>query len=71
MAHLTIAFAGSSYRFSGLVPEQLASVRSRFDPLVRSDETIPDVEVDIHYTPADSTPTEQSTWSEVKNLFHE
>ena len=52
MAHLTIAFAGSSYRFSGLVPEQLASVRSRFDPLVRSDETTPDVEVDIHYTPS-------------------
>jgi hypothetical protein len=30
-----------------------------------------DMLVDIHYTPANSTPTEQSTWSEVKSLFRE
>ncbi len=52
MAQLTIAFAGSSYRFSGLGPEQLDSVRSKFGPLVSSNDAIPDVGIDIHYRPS-------------------
>lgn len=52
MAQLTIAFAGSSYRFSGLAPEQLDSVRSKFEPLISSNDATPDVSIDIHYTPS-------------------
>jgi hypothetical protein len=52
VAQLTIAFAGSSYRFCGLVPEQLDSVRSKFEPLISSNEATPDVSIDIHYTPS-------------------
>ena len=51
MSALTIAFAGSRYRFAGLNPEQLDLVRSRFDALLCIDDNQPDVEVDVHYAP--------------------
>ncbi len=51
MSALTIAFAGSRYRFAGLNPEQLDLVRSKFDALLGTDDTQPDVEIDVHYSP--------------------
>ena len=51
MGVLTIAFAGSRYRFAGLNPPQVDIVRSRFEPLMCTDESTPDVPVDVHYSP--------------------
>ena len=51
MSAVTIEFAGSRYRFSGLTPEQLGQARARFEALLRRDESPPDVEVDVHYIP--------------------
>lgn len=51
MSTLTIEFAGSRYRFSGLNPTQDAFVRPRFESLLRQDESDPDVHIDIHHMP--------------------
>ena len=52
MSAITIAFAGSRYRFAGLIPEQVDVVRARFEAMLSRDDVPPDVEVDIHYTPS-------------------
>ena len=51
MSALTIEFAGSRYRFAGLNPEQDGLVRSRFRPLLCTDDAEPDVRIDIHFDP--------------------
>ncbi|MBT8468780.1 MAG: hypothetical protein HKN10_17500 [Myxococcales bacterium] len=51
MSTLTIAFAGSRYRFAGLNPEQDGLARSRFQGMLSSDAEKPDVRTDIHFNP--------------------
>lgn len=51
MSRLTIEFAGSRYRFAGLNPPQVNVVRSRFEALLCTDDTKPDIGIDVHYSP--------------------
>lgn len=51
MSALTIQFAGSRYRFTGLNPAQDGIVRPRFQSLLCRDDAEPDVRIDVHYDP--------------------
>ena len=51
MSALTIELVGCRYRFAGLSPEQVDLVRSRFDALLCRDDTQPDIQTDVHYSP--------------------
>ncbi len=51
MSALTIELVGCRYQFAGLNPEQVDLVRSRFGALLCRDDTRPDIQIDVHYSP--------------------